>query len=142
MEANGKEATRAPDRRAQSRVAVEAIATVYLLKVACALRGQILDLSLGGCRIRTLQPFPVGIYRRVELEFTLSGIPFRLAGVTQSMHDRHTAGFRFLDLSDRKRAQLQQLIEEMRAIIAQEGSASSVLPDDPIRRDSRPDGGD
>jgi c-di-GMP-binding flagellar brake protein YcgR len=142
MEANGKEAQQAPDRRAQPRVAVEAIATVYLLKVACALRGQILDLSLGGCRIRTLQPFPVGIYCRVELEFTLSGIPFRLAGVTQSIHDRHTAGFRFLDLSERKREQLMQLIQEIQSIIAQEGSASAVLPDDRIRRDSRSKSGD
>ncbi len=142
MKANGKDVPQAPDRRAQPRVAVEAVATVYLLKIACALRGQILDLSLGGCRIRTLQPFPVGIYCRVELEFTLNGIPFRLAGVTQSIHDRHTVGFRFLDLSERKRGQLEQLIQEMRAIISPEGGAVAILPEHRIRRDSYSEGND
>jgi len=33
--------------------------------------------------------------------------------VVQSVHDRFTVGIRFLDMSERKRTQLTELIEEM-----------------------------
>ena len=75
--------------------------------------GRIVDVSLGGCRIRTDERFPVGIYRRVETEFTFDGLPFRLGGVVQSLHDKFTVGIRFLDMSERKRSQLMELIEEI-----------------------------
>jgi len=32
----------------------------------------------------------------------------------QAIHNRHTVGIRFLDMSPRKREQLEQLIEEIR----------------------------
>ncbi len=81
--------------------------------MAARVLGRILDVSLTGCRIRTEERFPVGIYRRVETEFRIDGLPFRLGGVVQSLHDRHTVGIRFLDLSDRKREHLRQLMEEI-----------------------------
>ena len=102
------------DRRAQPRQAVEAHASIFLIDVRARLRGRIVDLSLGGCRIRTLERFPVGIYRRVEVEFSLDGFPLRLAGVVQVVHDRYTVGIRFLDMSSRKRDQLAQLLQEIR----------------------------
>lgn len=102
------------DRRLQQRQELDTSATVLLVNVGSELRGRILDLSLNGCRIRTDSPFPVGIYTRVESEFYLLGLPFRLGGVIQSIHDRHTVGIRFLDLSDRKRRQLLELIAEIR----------------------------
>ena len=101
------------DRRAQSRHAVDTSVEVYLVHVACRLQGRIVDLSLGGCRVHTDQRFPVGIYTRVEIEFRLEGLPFRLAGVIQAIHDRHHVGIRLLDMSDRKREQLEQLIAEI-----------------------------
>jgi len=57
--------------------------------------------------------FPVGIFTRVEIEFRLEGLPFRLGGVIQAIHDRHTVGIRFLDLSNRKREQIEDLIAEI-----------------------------
>jgi hypothetical protein len=56
----------------------------------------------------------VGIYTRVETEFRLEGLPFRLGGVVQAIHDRRTVGIRFLDMSSRKREQVTQLIEDIR----------------------------
>jgi len=95
------------------------------------MQGQIVDLSLGGCRIRSVEPFPVGIHTRVEIEFCLNGLPFRLAGVSQTIHDRHQVGIRLLDVSSRKREQLQQLIAEIEESQRQErgscGSASQQL---------------
>jgi len=101
------------DRRKTLRHEVDTSATIFLVKVGSTLRGRILDLSLTGCRIRTDERFPVGIYTRVETEFRLQGLPFRLGGVTQAIHDRNTVGIRFLDLSDRKREQVSDLIEEI-----------------------------
>ena len=87
--------------------------------VECA--GRILDVSLSGCRIRSMERFPVGIYRRVEVEFILDGMPFRLPGVIQSIHDRFTVGIRFVDLSERKREQLSMLMEEMEPAAGEAG---------------------
>ena len=57
----------------------------------------------------------MGIYTRVETEFHLEGLPFRLGGVIQAVHDkgRQLVGIRFLDMSERKREQVEQLIQEI-----------------------------
>jgi len=115
------------ERRQCMRQQVDDSAEIHLVKIRSILKGRILDLSLGGCRIRTEERFPVGIYTRVETEFRLEGLPFRLGGVIQVIHDRNTVGIRFLDLSERKREQVQDLmneIEELRAAQAQPGSES------------------
>ena len=83
--------------------------------MALDVHGRIVDLSVSGCRIQTRTKFPVGIYRRIEVEFRIDGLPFRLAGVTQAIHDPCNVGIRFLDVSERKREQLNQLIEEIEA---------------------------
>jgi hypothetical protein len=101
------------ERREQARAAVDTQATVFLIDVRAHVSGRIVDLSMCGCRIRTNERFPVGIYRRVETEFKLDGMPFRLAGVVQAVHDKFTVGIRFLDTSQRKREQLQELMQEI-----------------------------
>ena len=101
------------DRRSQPRYAVDAQASLFFIDVRARIAGRILDLSTSGCRIRSEGRFPVGIYRRVETEFKVDGLPFRLAGVVQSVHDKYTVGIRFLDVSPRKRDQLAQLTEEI-----------------------------
>lgn len=112
------------DRRAQSRHAVDAAAVVILLNVASRMPGRLLDLSLSGCRIRTDERFPVGIYTRIEVEFRLEGLPFRLAGVVQAIHDRHQVGIRLLDVSPRKRGQLEELIGEIRERRERQGTGN------------------
>ncbi|HMD77068.1 MAG TPA: PilZ domain-containing protein [Terracidiphilus sp.] len=103
------------ERRAQTRHEVDTSAVIFLINIGSALRGRILDMSLGGCRICTDERFPVGIYTRVETEFHLEGLPFRLGGVIQAVHDRdrRLVGIRFLDMSERKLAQVEQLIQEI-----------------------------
>ena len=103
-------------RRAEPRLEVDSRVVLHLIDLAANIHGRIVDISLGGCHIRTDTPFPVGIFRRVEIGFRLEGIPFRLGGVTQAVYDRFNVGVRFLDLSERKREQLLQLIEEIKAM--------------------------
>jgi c-di-GMP-binding flagellar brake protein YcgR len=42
-------------------------------------------------------------------------LPFRLSGVVQALHDqqKQVVGIRFLDMSVRKREQVEQLIKEI-----------------------------
>ncbi|HUB52122.1 MAG TPA: PilZ domain-containing protein [Terracidiphilus sp.] len=101
------------DRRVTHRCGVDTSATIDLINVGSRLAGQIVDLSVGGCRIRTQEKFPVGIYTRVETEFKLHGLPFRLGGVIQAIHDRTTVGIRFLDMSERKKEQVAELVAEI-----------------------------
>jgi len=101
------------DRRSHSRHDVDTTSNLWLIKSGIAMRGRILNLSHGGCRLRTDEPFSVGIFVRVETEFYLHGLPFRLAGVSQAILDKNTIGIRFLDMSDRKRQQLTELIAEL-----------------------------
>ena len=100
-------------RRSSKRVPVDMRALLLLIKTGIAMPGHILDLSLGGCRLRTESRFNVGIYVRVETEFYFRGEPFRVAGVSQVVVDKHTVGIRFLDMSPRKREQLVELIAEI-----------------------------
>jgi hypothetical protein len=95
------------------RHGVDTSAVIHLIDIAAEVHGRIVDISAGGCHIRTERRFPVGIFRRVELEFRIDGLPFRLGAVTQAIYDPFNVGIRFLDLSDRKREQLLQLIEEI-----------------------------
>lgn len=118
------------ERRAQSRHEVDTSAVLYLINVGSALHGRIVDLSSDGCRVRTTERFPVGIYTRVETEFRLDGLPFRLGGVIQAIHDRdrRLVGIRFLDMSVRKREQVEQLIEEIQEM---EANRQAIKPPDP-----------
>jgi hypothetical protein len=104
---------RAANRRTARRMGVDTRANLLLVKAGIVMPSHILDLSIGGCRLRTETRFNVGIYVRVETEFYLRGLPFRLAGVSQVVVDKNTVGIRFLDLSERKRDQLIELIAEI-----------------------------
>jgi len=108
-------ASKPSDRRAHNRHEVDTRVNLTLVRGAITMRGCILNLSEGGCRLRTDERFKVGIYTRVEAEFFLRGLPFRLAGVSQAIMDQNTIGIRFLDMSQRKREQLQELIAEIEA---------------------------
>ncbi len=104
------------ERRTYERRGVDDRATVILVRSGAQVDGKILDVSLGGCRIQTDQDFPLGIYTRVETEFRLAGLTFRLGGVVQALHNRRGLGIRFLEVTERKRGQLVELIEEIDAM--------------------------
>lgn len=111
------------ERRKESRHSVDGNAALTLLNNAVRLRGRILDISMSGCQFRTDDCFPMGIYSRAEIEFQLDGLPFRLACVTQSLHKRNRVGVRFLDMSERKREQLTELIAEMDELLAKQSAS-------------------
>jgi c-di-GMP-binding flagellar brake protein YcgR len=101
-------------------------AKVFLIQLGAALDGRIVDLSLGGCRIQTDSQFLIGIYTRVEVEFHIAGQPFRLGGVIQATQNGRQLGIRFLDMSARKREQMEQLIEDVQEV---RQSGRALTPD-------------
>jgi len=119
----------AGEDRVRSRQEVDTSAFILLIRSGAKLSGRIVDLSLGGCRIRTDELFPQGIYTRVDLEFRLEEQPFRLSGVIQHIQDRRFAGIRFMDLSDGKKEQLEQLIREVEEMSGRGNSRSQETPE-------------
>ena len=118
----------ARERRVQARESVDSFASVLVVKSGSRLKGRIVDLSRTGCGIRLDERHQRGIYTRVEVEFRLEGLPFRLGGVTQSIRDKHTIGIRFLDMSERKLSQVVELIAELRDLAeAEPGLTGSEL---------------
>jgi hypothetical protein len=75
--------------------------------------GHVLDLSSNGCIVRLLHPYRGSIMVRVEVDFQVKGLPFRLPGVTEAFHDDLTIEVRFLDVSPRKKEDLDQVIREL-----------------------------
>jgi c-di-GMP-binding flagellar brake protein YcgR len=116
------------ERRKEPRLKVDGAAVLHLLDLGIRLRGRVLDLSVSGCQFRTEDCYSLGIYRRVEIEFTVEGTPFRLSGVTQSIHKKSAVGVRFLNVSDRKWQQLVELIAEIQeALAAKEAKEKAKL---------------
>jgi hypothetical protein len=43
----------------------------------------------------------------------MRGLHFRLAGVTKGVYDKHTVGIGFLEMSQRRREELIQVLDEL-----------------------------
>ena len=112
-EAAKDQSARKRERREHGRYTLDSHARILFLSIHTRLVGKVLDLSMGGCRIRSQQRIPVGAFRRVEVEFIVDGLPLLLPGVTQSVHDKYTIGIRFVEMTDRKRGQLKTVIDEI-----------------------------
>jgi hypothetical protein len=89
-------------------------AILSLLKDNSRLNGAIVGLSHEGCSFRTTQPFTGGIQIRVEVDFQVRGLHLLLAGAVVDVRGTRTVDMRFHELSNRKRAELAELIEELR----------------------------
>ena len=100
-------------RPAEPRNEIDTTAVIHLVDLAAKVDGRIVDISHGGCRVLTHRPFPLGAFRRVEVEFYIDSVPFRFPGVTQTIYDPRSVGIRFLDLSDRKKEQLHALLSDI-----------------------------
>jgi len=120
------------ERRVHVRHAVDSLARIDLVRCGLKLSGRILDLSPEGCRLRCDCPYTLGIYTRIEVEFQLEGFPLRLVGVVQAIHDLHTVGIRFLDISARKREQLARLMTEIEEVERMEATGCLPEPSGPV----------
>ncbi len=120
MEEEPKLASR--NSRRDLRHAVDEAASLLLVHQGAAIACRLVDLSLGGCKIRAEEPFLAGPRVRVEVVFKVIGETFRIAGVTQWTRERRWVGIRFLDVNERRRSALIQLIDEIKELNARRAS--------------------
>jgi hypothetical protein len=104
------------ERRAYPRQNVDSTAVISLLNVGIQLRGQLLDLSLNGCRVRTDERSRVSVHTRVNAELLLDGVLFRLNGVIEANEDQRDLRIRFENTSDRQLEKLQQLMDAIKEL--------------------------
>jgi len=89
-------------------------AVLQILKDNSRIKGAIVGVNKDGCSFQSAKPFTEGTQIRVEVDFRMRGLPFLLAGVTEDVRDKKTVNIRFQEMSNRKRAELADLIEEIR----------------------------
>jgi hypothetical protein len=114
--ADARLAADARDRRAYPRQNLFSTAVIYLIDVGGQVRGQLLDLSLNGCRIRADEPSNISVHTRVNAELLLDGVLFRLPGVIAANEDQSILRVQFQGISDRLRDQLKQFIGQIKDI--------------------------
>ena len=71
---------------------------------------QFIDISLGGCCVRTEQPFSEGALAPVEIVLMIFGLILRIGGVTQWTSTGNLIGIRFAHPSTRSKNQLAGLL--------------------------------
>jgi len=113
--------------RAQAGVRFKAISEEQLQTLRQWLNGQLpepepddppvgctlTDLSLGGCYLKTVSPFPHGT--RVTLSMKTAGLSLRAGGVVRIVHPEFGMGVEFLQSTSEQHDQVHRLIETLRA---------------------------
>ncbi|HUD74311.1 MAG TPA: PilZ domain-containing protein [Terracidiphilus sp.] len=88
-----------------------AIQTLPASERPCAAR--ILNLSVGGCLMEVKGPLDLALDEIVELIFNINQMPFRVRAKVRSIRLKGLVGFQFLQLSERTRRYLHELIGEL-----------------------------
>jgi c-di-GMP-binding flagellar brake protein YcgR len=71
------------------------------------------DLSLGGCYLKTISPFPQGT--RIVLSMKTADLPLRARGVVRITHPEFGMGVEFLQATIEQHARVHRMIETLRA---------------------------
>lgn len=100
------------ERRASIRHLLEVGAVLSIVNSEIVLKCGLLDLSFGGCRLRTKHPGDYEAGTPVEVEFTGHGQPFRLAAHIRTTDD-NAVGLEFSAMSTRIARRLTELIGEL-----------------------------
>ena len=125
---DGKEPGESPtvqgrEGRAHPRFPVDEDSGLLLVSHGMPLKARIVDLSLTGCRVRAYDRFSGKAGRAIEVTFKANGIDFRFNGVVQWSDEHNYLGIRFVNMADRRKKDLADVIEEMAAAEAARAAA-------------------
>ena len=101
------------NRRANRRRRCNGLAQLYLLPGGGKLVGSVIDLSLGGCCIKTQNKVDIQTGGRVEVHLRIKGNVVQLAGVLCNVRKGSLLGIQFSNVSQRKELQIRDLIAEL-----------------------------
>jgi hypothetical protein len=118
------------DKRGDERFNLQAAPGTLMHKgvnIPCAM----MDVSLSGCRVRTLTPFAAGALESVKVTLAIHGMVLSIWGITQWTTWRRLIGVRFLHPTGRTRNQLAGLLtcllDESAAEVVKKAVAASAL---------------
>ncbi len=96
------------NRRKNSRHRLNCPVRMRERGVEAALSAVVSDISLDGCYVETLQPFPMGT--QLELTLTPSQGKISVCGSVCSVHLRTGMGISFSEMDDENRERLTRLV--------------------------------
>jgi hypothetical protein len=102
------------EQRQSTRLECEGAGAIQTLP-ACErpFPAKILNLSVDGCLMELQGPLDLATDEIVELLFTVNQMPFRVRGKIRAVRSIVLVGSQFLQLSERTRRHLHELIEEL-----------------------------
>jgi hypothetical protein len=109
----GNDQGRGEDRRAHPRFSVDEEARMLLVGHGYSSECRVLDLSIEGCRLHSSGRILPALHTRVEITFTINGIPFRVGGTVQRNNGAGELGVRFPDMTDHRRAEWAEIVAEV-----------------------------
>lgn len=96
------------NRRKTSRHRLNCPVRIRERGVEAALTAILSDISLDGCYVETLQPFPMDV--RLELTMALENLEIRVHGTVCSVHPRTGMGVSFTEIDAENRRRLEQIV--------------------------------
>jgi len=105
---------RASERRRFARYICEGFAEVVVLFPNTLVRGEVSDVSLGGCFIRTRAKVRVKVDSEAYVRFQLNGRQYKLEGRVASLQMGMGVGFEFHYITAQQMDLLDQLILELK----------------------------
>ena len=90
-------------------------------------KARIVDLSLTGCRARAYDRFSIKAGRAIEITFKANGIDFRFNGIVQWSDEHNYLGIRFVNIADRRKKDLAEVMKEMAADAAARAATLNTL---------------
>jgi hypothetical protein len=101
------------DRRMQPRFNLATSATLSIVNGGVVFDCEVIELSRGGCRIKTTRPLNYPLSTRVEVQFVGCGLPLRFAAEVRVKVSDYVIGLKYLEVSPRVQGRLSELIEEL-----------------------------
>jgi c-di-GMP-binding flagellar brake protein YcgR len=107
--------------RTAPRHSIHEDATLTVVGQSGQIPCEVIDLSLGGCRLRAKEQCTAAPGAPVEVSFKVRGLPMLLPGVVRwasGSDENELVGVRFDDMSSRRKEALAEVIEEIEAMLA------------------------
>lgn len=127
---------RAEELRQSPRLGCRGLGAVQTLPASerpCPAR--ILNLSVGGCLMELKAPLDLAVSEIVELIFNINQMPFRVRAKVRALRSKGLVGFQFLQLSERTRRYLHELIGELIESLIK--LHNKELDDHPVKEDTK-----
>ena len=113
--------------RAHPRFSVDEDSVLLLVEHGMPVKARIVDLSLTGCRVRAHDRLSSKTGRAIEITFKANGIDFRFHGVVQWSDEHNYLGIRFENMTERRKKDLAEVVDEMATAAAARAAAPNKL---------------